>query len=103
MEPKVCRSSTQAMFQIESIWSLFIYKKEHWRNYNNYACAKVTCNAPELLQRSSGPIIHMHFSWDSFRSIFIEDLVLTLAWTVILTNFIRVQIRHFEFAFFKNL
>lgn len=57
------------------------------RNHNNYTCAKVPCDRQELLQRSSEPIIHVHFSWDSFRSggqqliryVFIKGLVLTLA------------------------
>lgn len=57
------------------------------RNHNNYACTKVPSDRLEPLQRSSEPIIHAHFSWDSFRSggqqliiyVFIEGLVLTLA------------------------
>lgn len=50
------------------------------------------CDRLELPQRSSEPIIHVHFSWDSFRpggeklirDVFIEGLVLTLE--LILTN-----------------
>lgn len=57
------------------------------RNNNNYTRAKFPCDRLELLQRSSEPVIHVHFSWDSFgsggqqlmRYVFIESLALTLA------------------------